>query len=176
MENLIAEAGSLVKSLILPAGFIYLIYSSWQRKQSVLDNLSKSLNARSIDAGVIGRYGTFEYMLYVDEGHTGGAASGPTNAGFPSSLRIIVEKKGAVKFFMTSAGKSDLQNVTPSSEKIESAAKALFDSGFKKIDFDGETLDIKLYPYMIDGPVDANFIQNILPSVEVIVESIDSRV
>ena len=166
MESNYEDIGSLVFTLVCLAGLSYLFYSSWKKKNLKLNSFAQGLNAKPIDSGVIGKYGSFEYILHIEEGHPGGAASGPTRAGYPTALRIIVEKSGINKFCLRSNDKLETK------DKLETAAQTLFDYGFKEIDYDGITLDIKLYPYSLNSPVSAKYIKNILPTVAQIVEEL----
>lgn len=170
MEKLFNVSSDQLFGLLILAGLLYLIYYSWQRKKKTLNALARSLNARLLDSGVIGKYGNFEYIIYFQEGHPGGAASGPTSVGYPSLMRIVVEKQGIDKFRIQSKGAAELPASSTKSPIIEAAARKLFKSGFNEVEYDGTTLDIKLSPVTLDGSINARYFEKILPTVAEIVE------
>lgn len=160
------EFGSFVFKLTCLAGLGYLVYSSWKKKNLNISSFAQELDAKPIDSGVIGKHDSFEYILHIEDGRSGGAASGPTNSGYPSALRIIVEKSGINKFCLRSNDALETKN------QLETAAQTLFDLGFKEIDYDGSTLDIKLYPYTLGSSINAKYIKRALPVIAEIVEAL----
>jgi hypothetical protein len=117
-----------------------------------------------------------KYVIYVEEGQVGGSAEGPASVGYPSSLRIVVEKPGGNKFRMLSTDPDSALEPANDRAQLRPAAQKLFRAGFREIEYDGITLDVKLYPFSFNDPFNANFLTGALSSVENIVEAIQAHV
>jgi hypothetical protein len=134
--------------------------------------LARELGGCANGSGVIGTYNGIQYIIHFAEGHSGGSAGGATRVGYPSSLRIVVEKTSDVRFLLSASKNTTVPFAGKEKEKLMSAANHLFSVGFKEIECDGQTLDIKLYPLILNDSFDSCYFKNILPSISDIVELI----
>lgn len=134
--------------------------------------LARELGGSANGSGVIVMYNEIQYIIHFAEGHSGGSAGGATRVGYPSSLRIVVEKTSDVRFLISSSKNTAVPFVGKEKEILMSAVTHLFSAGFREIECDGKTLDIKLYPLILDDSFDSYYFKNILPSISDIVELI----
>ncbi|VFN07699.1 MAG: hypothetical protein BECKG1743D_GA0114223_113132 [Candidatus Kentron sp. G] len=165
--------GILIIQVLFAVGIIYLLYRSWRYRTNALTALSRALGGRVSGQAIIGSHGGFDYIIHFAAGYSGGGASGPARAGYPSSMRIIVEKKADITFRIYADDRVKNQGDVANLANLMPAAGALFAIGFKEIAYDGATLDIKLYPASLDGRFDKEYFQRVFPSVETIVDALD---
>ena len=134
--------------------------------------LAEELGGSAFGSGVIVTYNKIRYIIYFAEGDSGGSAGGATRVGYPSSLRVVVEKKSDIKFQIFSSGNNEVPFSGKEKDKLMGAVNHLFSAGFMEIECDGKTLDIKLYPLILNDSFDSCYFKNILPSIADIVELI----
>ena len=149
-----------------------MIYATVKGNKERFKPLARELGGSANGSGVIGTHNGIEYIIYFSEGHSGGSAGGATRVGYPSSLRIVVEKKSEVRFLISTSKESTVPFAGKEKEKLMSAVSHLFSVGFREIECDGKTLDIKLYPLILDDSFDSYYFKNILPTIFDIVELI----